>query len=403
MPPAPRPSTRNKTIKKQTPLELRQAERALKEARLRAALDRAKKSAKASDTGQEKRKTNAYLSRYLELSLVSTHRIRDEEAYTAKSYNLSKQVLGLIDHLYVRYPVPLFLYRTMLNRPGIELVFGEWRIPRGESPAAEYRLRPWFLAVARGDSFAKQTRDTFTKKEAHWFLQAPSTNRVPENILWAKAAAAGVPQTGADYLVQRLGPEDLKRLGDRTPDLLRLYAEIWGEMSPWDRDAVTDYLRAAVQDARFSLKGRTLGSLRKLSREWHRTSFAGTLGKYVSWPSTVAAWDYTYKRAGVRAFELTSNRALADEGAFQRHCVFGYTNHCVERRSRIVSMRFYAVASNEEEPQLETTRLTIEIWPASREIVQIRGRLNRLPTDEEMKTIQVWAGEAGYKLTSYLY
>lgn len=388
-------------MKKKSQIALRHERIERQDAQIQAALSRAKRKEKQADDGPMKRKPNAHLSRYLELSLESRHRIRDEEGYTAKSYNLSRQVLGLIDHLYVRYPVPKFLYRTMLSREGLKLVFGDAAVLPGLSVAAEYKLRPWFLAVARGDSFAKLARDTFTKKEAHWFLMAPDYFQIPQNVLWARAAAAGVPRSGCDYVVQRFEPLRLRELGDRLPDLLRFYAEHWTSLSPSDRDEITDFIRAAIENPAFTLKGRTVGSLKKLARDWHRTLCVGLVGKYRSWPTGLFPWEIWDRGRLVRAAELTNNRALAEEGQSQRHCVFTYVSSCLDRYSRIVSMRWYETGPGDT-PVKEHARLTLEVWPHSREIWQVRGRSNRPASDEEMAIVRKWASAQGLTVGKYV-
>lgn len=388
-------------MKRQSPLALKRAEKERQDAKLRAALDRAKRKEKQAYTGQIKRKTNAHLSRYLELSLESRDAIRPESEFAARSYNLSRQVLTLIDHLYVRYPVPRFLYRTMLSKAGVELVFGTETGFRGDGGATDYTFRPWFLAVARGNSLAKLTKDTLTKREAHWFLRAPDHFRVRQNIFWAQAAAAGVPRAGCDYLVRRFDAQVLKRIGTRMPDFLRFFAEYWADMDGDDRDWISDYLRAAVENPDFSFKGRTLGSVKKLSREWHRTLYIGRVAKYVSWPPSIPRWEHKSGGQVVRAFELANNRALAEEGQHQRHCVFTYTEACRIRSSRIISMRWYSEATQEETSNPKHGRLTMEVWPSLREVAQIRGKLNRMPTPEELKVVRHWAGELGLKVSEY--
>ena len=47
----------------------------------------------------------------LRLGNVADYRgLRPLETYVPRSHNFEKQVIGLINHLYVRYPVPSFLY-----------------------------------------------------------------------------------------------------------------------------------------------------------------------------------------------------------------------------------------------------------------------------------------------------
>jgi hypothetical protein len=343
-----------------------------------------------------KRRGNADLARYLAMPLDDWDTIRPEDQFRARSYNLSRQVLALIDHLYVRYPVPLFLYRTMLSPEGQELVFG---IPSGGKNAKRKTMRDgafrhWFFAVARGDSFARVAREVLTKREAHWFLLAPGSHSIKQNIFWAKAAAAGLPPPVCDYLVERFGLVDLERLNDRLPDFLRFYRRAWPEMRGYDRDEITDFVRAALQNPGFSFKGRTFGSMRKLCQEWHRTVYADKVREYRSWSPMLPPWEHRIPGGRVQATELTSNRALADEGKVQRHCVFTYTSRCLQGLSRIASIRWYALAADDTEG-LEQTRLTLEVSPDRRAIVQIRGKMNRLASREEMEIVRRWAGEQG--------
>ncbi|HVT11571.1 MAG TPA: PcfJ domain-containing protein [Fimbriimonadaceae bacterium] len=368
------------------------------------ALAAARKAERAADHGPTKRRTNDFLARYVALRLDGLRAIRPEEEYRARTYNRARQVLGLIDHVFVRYRVPLFLYRSVLTFEGLELVFGDTFDARQREAGrpSESRFRDWFQVVAQGSSFARVSRHVFTKKEAHWFLQAPDCFRIDQNILWAKAAAAGVPGEGCDYLVRRLDPEFLKELGHRLPDLIRFCTEEWAEMHPNDRGEIMDFIRFAVsEDSSFSLKGRTFGSLRKLSEGWHRTLYGGTLGVYRSWPVWLPAWEHRKKGDLIRAFELTNNRALIEEGRKQFHCVYAYASSCVQNVSRIASIRWYDAPADLMDPLVERTRLTVEVAVAQRSVVQVRGRQNRRPTDEETKIIRQWAGDHG--LTIYPY
>jgi len=393
---------RNSHIKTQTPLQLKKAQQVERDIRLQRALVTVKSKERSNDDGNTKRRSNDFLARYIALSIYSANTVRPEGLYRARSYNRARQVLSLVDHLFVKYPAPLFLYRAVLSYEGIELVFDgpAIRSNKGKEPP-ERAYREWFLAVAQGKSFAKVSKDVFTKREAHWFLQAPSYNGIAQNIFWAKAAAAGVPVAGCDHLVKRFEPEMIKRIGDRLPDFLRFFAEAWNEMRGYDRDEITDYIRAAVQNPEFSFKGRTYGSMRKLCHEWHRTVYVGTVREYRAWLPRLQYWQSRKNTILVRAEELVSNRALADEGQRQGHCVYTYTSHCLAGRSSIVSLRWFAVSSISDSGTKEIDRLTVEVLPAKREIVQIRGPKNRRATDAQMDVVRLWAGDRGLIIGPY--
>lgn len=389
--PSPFSTARKSQIKTLKPLQIKKVRQLAQDAQIQTALLKAKQAERANDHGPTKRRTSEFLGRYIAVSLHSADALRDEAAYRARSYNAAKQVLALIDHVFVDYPVPLFLYRTVLSPEGVKLVFEDGHAK------VNAKYRSWFFAVAQGRSFAKASKDVFTKREAHLFLKAPGGNRIESNILWAKAAALGVPFPGCDYLVDRLDKQFLKAVGKRLPDLLRFYAEAWPRMRGYDVDEITDYIRAMANDGNFSFKGRTYGSMRKRCALWHRTNHWGYVREYRSWPARLKEWEHRKSGIVVRAEELTNNRALSEEGNCQHHCVLTYTYRCLQGTSVIVSLRWFP----EGAPHLLRDRLTIEISPAQGAIVQIRGRLNRRATDEEMKVVRLWAGVQGLTIPSY--
>lgn len=393
----------NPISKRQTAFQAKKAWQEKQDAELLRALQKVKTHARSHPAPRTKRLPTDALRVYILPSAYSGPALRDPKTFRSRSYDQGRQVLALIDHLFVRYPVPLFLYRSMLSFAGLHLVFDQDgdRTNRSHVPG-ESKYRHWFLAVAQGQSFAKAAKDSFTKREAHWFLLAPPHNTIAKNIFWARAAAAGVPRDGCDYLADRIGgATQAMQIGDRMPDLLRFYAEAWAEMRGHDRDEITDFVRTAIVNPSFSFKGRTFGSVRKLCHEWHRTVYAGNVKVYRSWTPTLPLWEERTTHRVVRALELTSNRALADEGQKQRHCVYTYTEQCLSGRTCIVSLRWYAVASRAEVASHELERITVEVSPSTRRVVQIRGRLNRRATEEEMKGIRHWAGVHGLRIDDY--
>jgi hypothetical protein len=330
--------------------------------------------------------------------------LREEEQFRARSYNRAKQVLTLVDHLFVRYRIPMFLYRSILSPEGIDLVFGATvGTPRSTSVrvTSDEAYRAWFFAVARGESFAKATRDVFTKREAHLFLLAPSYHTVEQNIFWARAAAAGLPPAACDFLVQKFDDELRVAMGDRLPDLLRFFAGAWTQLEGFGRDELTDFICAMVRDRTFSFKNRTFGSMRKRCIEWHRTVHGGRVGRYHFWLPQFREWESKNDRHLIRAEELTNNRALAEEGKTQRHCVLLYAHTCAAGRRSIVSLRWFAKSPRPDEPNELRNRLTIEIDIANRTVVQIRGKMNRRAVKEEMPTVRQWAGDLGLRISEH--
>ena len=95
------------------------------------------------------------------------------------------------------------------------------------------------------------------------------------------------------------------------------------------------------------------------------------------------AWDFVLNEMEFVDWsfvELTSGDDLFREGLALRHCVASYAARCAAGHSAIVSARFD-----------DERRLTIEVEPRTRRIVQVRGFENRQATEEEWEVISCWA------------
>lgn len=384
-------------MKKRTPLAARYASRAELDARVALALKKAKEEEKKSRLGSVKRKPVEVLARYLALSPKSGRCIRPADAFRTRSHNLGTQIVDLIDHLFVGYRPPRFLYETMLSPQGKHQVFGNCR---ERSHNDERRYREWFRTISLGFSFADIAIGTLTKKQAHWFLLAPSGNDIETNIIWAKVRHAGLAENDCDRFVARFDPTACSTIGDRLPELIRFYQKYANQMRDRERDLLDDYVRAAHEDERFSMRGRTLASIRRLSRDWHRYAWGYRYFTFRAWEPAIPLWEKRVNRFLVRAIELSDNRALAAEGEKQRHCVVTYAEDCVRRDCRIVSMRWFFPGNGGVS---ESTRLTIEVWNRTKTVVQVRGRNNRDADDAEKAAVRRWADDVGLKVSDWAF
>jgi hypothetical protein len=77
--------------------------------------------------------------------------------------------------------------------------------------------------------------------------------------------------------------------------------------------------------------------------------------------------------------ELTSGEELYEEGRAMSHCVASYSLRCHGGASAIFSL----TCDGER-------RLTLELDPQTRRIVQARGEHNRGPTPEEQAQMDEW-------------
>jgi hypothetical protein len=143
----------------------------------------------------------------------------------------------------------------------------------------------------------------------------------------------------------------------------------------------TESARLAPEEAPFSWRGRTpRGCLRHAALEGESWKIPY---RNIRWPSKGWNWDWRPSpedRWSVR--ELTTGKALYGEGARMGHCVGLYADRCFAGQSSIFSLEYC------DEPCL-----TIEVSPLHRVVVQMRGRGNRPPREEEKAVIERWNAE----------
>lgn len=389
--------------KKKTSLEIRREQR---EALLLAcdrALTEARERAKAQDLGQISRKSWETLSRYIAVPLEGDHAIRAPGTYQTRHYNLGRQILGLASHAFISYRVPRFLYRAVLTRAGMQVAF-TLASPDEEMlrECGKRRFVRWFMVAAQGGSLAKEMSGVLTRKEAHYFMQAPTRNSIYRNLFWAKCSAAGIHGEKCQEFTERFASkEQQKQMGQRASDLIRFLAVECQHLRGNDLQEVMDFIRAMIRDPEFSFKGRTLSSMIKLSDDWHRSIYSTTVTKSRSWPQTFAPWIHEKKDHCVKVIELTTSNALADEGRKQRHCVYSYEENCLRGWSKILSMRWVVPADDLAQDAEVLRRLTIEVNHQQKEVVQVRGRFNRDADEHEMKMVRLWAGQHGYRIAEW--
>ncbi len=304
-------------------------------------------------------------------------------------------MIGLVNHMFVRYPVPYFLYQACL--PGDE-----------NFAFMKEVYRQWFVTLAQGGSFSKLVKGLMTSKEAFVFLNAPSTNHIHENVWWAKMKLAGLPKGVAEKLISKIFTNHFFDDPDgRLAEAINFYAKFHGEMDKQTFDEITDFAAWTLRNNReFRFKGRTVASMVALSNEWHIEIQKADIGKYTEWPGLgIPKWDYIEKAQEWEVVELLSNQAIVNEGRKQKHCVASYVNWCIDGYCSIFSLRCYSHSMTHYDEDgvavynrlRELRRVTIEVGN-NRTVRQIRGVLNRQPTDEEKLILRLWAGEKGLSI-----
>ncbi|MCV3208973.1 PcfJ domain-containing protein [Mesorhizobium sp. YC-39] len=312
--------------------------------------------------------------------------------------------LAAARHLYARYPVSAALEAIWLDRSGLD--------------ANEIALRmAWYVAVAGGNSLYKAGANAFlSRKEVHCFLNVTGDFSFNE-AFWLAIARSYTDDPG---LAARLARTKIAR----TP---RGELVFWREVTRFfcghpaskeEIDDLCDYIGAMHQrDAAYSLKGRTLGSLRRQMSEWHRDiaaierieamrrraagrapPTAGLRSQRRAWDGSLLEdweWQPSGKEAkahGERFFvrQLKTTEDLVAESRAMHHCVSMYAAKCIAGNASIWVLRRTALGKIER-------LLTIELDPQNR-AVQVRGFGNRLASLDERKIIERWAKARGVML-----
>jgi hypothetical protein len=77
-----------------------------------------------------------------------------------------------------------------------------------------------------------------------------------------------------------------------------------------------------------------------------------------------------------------------------RHCVLSYTRSCVSGENSIWAMELRGSSGIEKKQTIQVTK--------AGQIVQVRGKLNRLPTAREFSVLERWARHAGLAIASHV-
>ncbi len=379
--------------------ERKELERRAAELRIQQALrERGKLLEGVKREKKRKKKCLGELLSLLNLCGIQGRTMRPIDGYLPRSHNLDKQLIGLLNHLYVRYPVPAFMYQACIKA--------------SDDPFRDMHstYREWFVALAQGGSFQKLAKGFMTSREAYAFLSAPSGRHIHENVWWAKMRVAGLPVPLIEKLIERLfGHYFFDDPHGRLAEVIQFYARFHQDMDRVTFGEITDFIAWKLRrDRAFRLKGRTLTSMVKLTNEWQVLMQKAKLGQNVEWAGLgLRDWELEARDRIWTVEELRDNRELLNEGRKQKHCVYSYVYWCKTGRSAIFSLRGYRkvpVGYTDDgevvwDKTMEQTRVTIEV-NSQRAVVQVRGLMNRGPTDDEKRVLRAWAGEMGLTLGS---
>src|SRR5258708_29494309 len=125
-------------------LKQRKEEERQGELRIQLALSSRKKALERSKREKrQKKKSVGELLCHLNYCGIQAWTLRSGHTYLPKSSNLDRQLTGLLNHMFVRYPVPVFMYQACIKSTGDPF------------ECMHEMYRQWFVAIAQGGSLSK--------------------------------------------------------------------------------------------------------------------------------------------------------------------------------------------------------------------------------------------------------
>ena len=314
------------------------------------------------------------------LASLATHSdqwLRPLDSFRPTSKNAQKQFGQLARHLLTEYDVPEFMDSVWFKRT---------------------RTQNWFIHVGRGHNIRTAPRllIPLTKKMAHFFLSAPKSYTVEHALRWAQVHGLGGNRRIADAVCgTRLGR------GFKNDDFWLTVVRFFVDNPLLDTvhyGPIADYIhnQKFVSQRLFvgpghveevpppqpglSMKRRTAERLLRQVSDWHRQLGRRSHSGNLAWASSgigeldFAEGKHTKRRWRIR--ELLSINSLDDEGRKMGHCIGSYAGSCATGRSSVWTMR---LEERDEGDTRESRKLTIEVRPKDRVVVEARGALQRLP------------------------
>lgn len=334
----------------------------------------------------------------IHLSRFGDAHIRPADEWPGTTASWRVAVSSLARHLVCNYEVPMFLASS-------------WH---STDEATADQKRGWFIAHARGASFRSLDLPiAMTRRMEHIFLASHDHLAIDPAIRRAELLALGAPAEIVQAVMSTRLATDLSNSEFWRTVWIFLIANST-DLDPVQIGPMIDYIQAIRHDRvaletadgmveldppqpTFSIKGRTVQSILRLMRDWHKNLGLASAG--LTWaPSSLRPMlveepspDASVPPKRWQLMELTNSAELRTEGTVLRHCVASYANHCCRGISRIWSLRFWR---GEDVHHV----LTIEVDPRRRAVVQARGLANRAASGKPLRLLEEWASRERLRL-----
>ena len=315
---------------------------------------------------------------------------------------------SLASFLFGKVKVDKFLYikgpelkRLILHLPQFVL----WGID-GHIQMAKHRFIIKKLAQGLNIRRIPGCSEVFTKRMAHCFTNAPKACSFKDAMWYAIVFGLGGNQVLLTVLRNHFNTWEDKVELLRT--LIAFFTKPGSEVEMEEFQYLLGYLQHVFdENGRLLMKSWTLNSLRRRTDQWYaeleqrREEERARLFRHnphFKQSNLNATWEganynpLEFDLDGViyRIEQLTSTKALQEEGRKMRHCVSSYVSKCINHNTSIWSLR------QEKEGHI-SPMVTIEI-SKNHVIVQAKRKLNAEPESFQWKLIRKWATLEGLEI-----
>jgi hypothetical protein len=316
--------------------------------------------------------------------------VRPPSAWRPAGKSQDRLFRSLAEHVLARYPMPAFLWSAFFAEEDAP-VLARLAVHLGAGGSLYQAVRSGLMPVP------------LTRGMCHELMSRGGEARFLDAVRRVQVKAAG-------------GDARLLRAWIATRAGRRLHAladeEFWQTVIAWlganpmlphaEVGPLVDFIehrRAETPD--FAIQGRSVLATLRAMREWH-----GQLAKENKWRGSVFGAsglqpmkiDHSRRTfGGKRVVEIWHFRevldatTLADEGRAMGHCVYSYAPRIACGECSIWTLTL-------EDDTGHWRRLTIEVRPSQRQIVQARGRFNKLPEPKDTLALQAWASRNNLQL-----
>ena len=318
-----------------------------------------------------------------------TYWLAEIEDFKPASKNPYRVFAQMVRYLFAYYEMPVFMDNAFYTQNDTHI--------------------HWYIHLGNGGNLRKAYHlpITLTTKMAHYVLKAPYDFTIEEALRYGQIVGMG----GDMRLVRHILATQLGR-GFEHEDFWETVIRFFVQnpmLDPAQIQPIVDFLQNIKYETRrvvrgrgqvemlppqqpdFSLKGRTVASVLRLVQEWHRELNRLPKVAFEEYWNGFTMPDFVYEAGNewtgkvYKIRQLFTAEELRKEGNAQSHCVASYNWSCAKGDSSIWSLTVEDSFSNNPK-----RLVTIEL-NKSRFIVQIRGKYNRQPTDQELDIVERWA------------